>query len=62
MSKKGVDYLKDLPAEEANDLIEQIDEAVAEGATTKKAEAAKLNVSVPTLRKFMNGNLNPDRP
>lgn len=54
-------YLRDLPAEEANDLAEQIAEAIAEGATTKKAEAKRYNCSVRTLNKFLTGELNPDR-
>lgn len=54
-------YLKELPAEEANALAEQIAEALAEGATTKKAEAQRYNCSVKTLNKFLKGDLNPDR-
>lgn len=54
-------YLRDLPAEEANDLAEQIAEAIAEGATTKVATAIKYNCSVRTLNKFIKGELNPDR-
>lgn len=53
-------YLRNLPAEEANDLAEQLAEAIAEGATTKVAAAIKYNCSVRTLNKFLTGELNPE--
>ncbi len=54
-------YLRELPAEEANDLAEQIAEALAEGATTKRREAERYNCCVRTLNKFLIGDLNPER-
>ena len=58
--KKGVEYLKELPAEEANDGVAFIQEAIK--STPKKAMARAYGVCVTTLNKFINGNLNPDTP